>query len=542
MGNLTFIGGALSADQTSILITGTDEPSDVGMQIQIFDNSVQVATATVDSSGDWTATVATSASGADVYTAQFTANGNVNDSNGLVVERSASATFDGYNPVAQLTGSGDVLSIASPNAIVTAGGNGQNATTTDLIQQFFTSAHIYRLNPNTLTVLDNSRVDVWMDFFTATLGNNDNYGVAGYVESVVVNGAGDNVWIAKNEEDSITSVNGWNSIDLHVTVLDGTRANVEGNAISVAIGNSDNCGTYGTGNTIAAHGIGDGVWAGGNGQDAAITDFVDGTGSTGLVVTELNGSRIDVTGDGVTAYLGFSQDNFGIYGSAETVIAAPGPISSQTLYNINIWIGGNGQNAAVTDQAYVGAPNSLTSNLTVLDNSRVDVSGWDVATTIGNNDNFGAYGLVQSVVATGTGDNIWIGGNGVNAAAADTVTLQHGGNVTLLDSSWVSVAGQGAAVQLGVGDTLNLSGTGEAVTFGQQIGSATLAGFDTSDQVTLQKSSFGSQAAGFDYWAYLMGHATAAGGDTTITLDANDSIVLKGVTLSAANQSQFHFA
>ena len=542
MTELIFVGGALSADQTSVLITGTDTPDDVGLQIQILDNSVQVATAKVDSSGDWTATVPTSASGSDVYTAQATVNGQLSPPMyGLVVLRSASGSFDGPNPIAYLTGSGDTLSIASPNAIVTAGGNGQNATTTDLIQQFYTPAHVYRTNPSTLSVLDNSRVDVWMDFFTATLGNDDNYGVAGMGESVVVNGAGDNVWIATTEADSITFVNGWNSTGLQVTLLDKDRANVDGNAISIALGNGANCGVYGTNDIVTPIGSSDNIWIGGNGPNAATTDFVNAAGATGLVVNVLGNSRVDVTGDGVTANLDNSSDNFGIYGSAETVIVAPtSPYASNT--NINLWIGGNGQVAAVTDQAYVGPEYPLEVNVTALDNSRVDVSGSNVTATVGSNDNFGTYGQGEAVVATGTGDDIWIGGTGPNATAADTVTLQQGGTVIVLDSSWVEVSGAGAFVQMGASDTLTLGSEGTAVTFGATIGQATLAGFDTSDQVTLQKSSFGSQAAGFDYWAYLMGHATAAGGDTTITLDANDSIVLKGVTLSAANQSQFHFA
>ncbi|WP_428334201.1 beta strand repeat-containing protein [Novosphingobium sp.] len=156
----------------------------------------------------------------------------------------------------------------------------------------------------------------------------------------------------------------------------------------------------------------------------------------------------------------------------------------------------------------------------------------------------------KAVTSTVAGHTEIIGGNGMNAASPDAVTLTNGGTVNVLTNSNVSVVGNGVTIKAAASDTLNILGSSDSltlvgsdsVTFAQAIGHATLAGWTSTDQITLNKASFGAQAAGFNYWAHLLGSATSSGGNTTIMIDANDSIVLKGVTLTAANASQFHFA
>jgi hypothetical protein len=177
--------------------------------------------------------------------------------------------------------------------------------------------------------------------------------------------------------------------------------------------------------------------------------------------------------------------------------------------------------------------------------------------TVATNDGSGTTtaDLVTGAVTTKTvqvttgGQTETIGANGMTCANADAISFTKGGTVDVLTNSNVSVAGNGVTIKAGASDMLAILGTGDsvtlggsdAVTFATAIGHATLAGFVATDQITLSKASFGAQAAGFNYWAHLLGQAASSGGNTTITIDANDSIVLKGVTLSAANQSQFHF-
>lgn len=313
-----------------------------------------------------------------------------------------------------------------------------------------------------------------------------------------------------------------------VTEAYGSRVDVSGNGVAVTMGNSDLLGLFGSGDSASAQGTGENVWVGSNGQGAAASDRVNLV--DGGTITEVDGSRVDVSGTGVVVRTG-NLDNLGIYGVGE-VVDANGA-------GDNVWIGGNGQGAAVTDLVNALAASSIS--VTALDNSRVDIWGGGVNAFAGNADNLGVSGSSESVTVSGAGDNIWIGGNGASASVVDAVTLQHGGAVHVADASRVSVAGAGAAVQLGAGDNLSLAGTGEALSFGSAIGHASVSGFGSGDQVALQKSSFGTVAQGFNYWAFLLGHSAASGGDTTITIDASDTIVLKGVTLSSANQGQFSF-
>ncbi len=210
-----------------------------------------------------------------------------------------------------------------------------------------------------------------------------------------------------------------------------------------------------------------------------------------------------------------------------------------------MWVGENGQfTSAIDSVTFAGGG---TAN--ILDYSRVNVTGSGEVVNVGNDDSVGAIGATETVNVNGTNSAVWIGGNGQAASAADAISFGSGGTANVLANSNVSVAGNGVSVNLAVtaavallgqSDTLALSGT-DNFSFATAIGHATISGFDSSDQISLSKACFGAQANGFDYWAHLLADATVSGGNTTITLDGSDSIVIQNYTLTAANQSQFHF-
>jgi len=194
----------------------------------------------------------------------------------------------------------------------------------------------------------------------------------------------------------------------------------------------------------------------------------------------------------------------------------------------------------------------------VLDNSRIDIAGSGLSVSLGTNISAGLVGSGDTVYAPGTGDAVWIGGNGQYASAAndDHLTFTTSGSVDVLDNSRIDIAGSGLSVSLGTnisaglagsGDTINFSGTGDAVwvsgsnesfLFGLTLGHDTIYGYVASgngaDQVSINHTIFAD-------WAQLLGAAVQSGGDTIITADANDTITLKNTLVGNLQQANFHF-
>ena len=67
-----------------------------------------------------------------------------------------------------------------------------------------------------------------------------------------------------------------------------------------------------------------------------------------------------------------------------------------------------------------------------------------------------------------------------------------------------------------------------------------MRGFTCTAPALFGGAIFPGAATGFDYWAYLLGHATVTGGNTNITI-GSDTLVLQNYSLTAANKGQFHF-
>jgi hypothetical protein len=97
---------------------------------------------------------------------------------------------------------------------------------------------------------------------------------------------------------------------------------------------------------------------------------------------------------------------------------------------------------------------------------------------------------------------------------------------------------------VGSGDTINLignnsvtaNGGSDAFVFQPAIGQNTISGFNSSDTMQFSASDFADFTA-------LLDHMSQSGADnTSISLDANDTVSLIGVTPANLVASQFHFA
>ena len=420
-------------------------------------------------------------------------------------------------PVVALAGAGQVLVLA-PGQTFNLSGNGAGSATV--------SGAAGNVN------LAGVGATVTGDHHTVTAsGNGLALTVTGAADTLAATGTGDTITVGGNGAgaavaDLVALAQGGT-----VHVADGSRVDIYGNGAVIALGAGDAAGIQGSGISVAIAGAGSEIWIGGNGALAAVADTVSLTHGGNVHVSD--NARVDVYGDHALLLVG-NGDEVGLAGGAATInVSGTGS---------EVWIGGNGALASVAD----GIGLAQGGHVHIADASRVDIYGNDAVVFAGSDDEIGILGAAATVAVSGTGSEVWIGGNGGNAAVADSVSLAHGGHVHVADASRVDIYGNDAAVYMGAGDMIGLAGNNDAISFGTAIGHAMVWAANASDHFTLSQSSFagvgGGPGTSFDYWAYLLGHATVAGGDTTITIDNTDSIVLKGFALSAGSQSQFSFA
>ena len=143
--------------------------------------------------------------------------------------------------------------------------------------------------------------------------------------------------------------------------------------------------------------------------------------------------------------------------------------------------------------------------------------------------------------------NVDGGGNTINitGGTANSVRLSdtngkadsvNGSNSTVtLNSAQATIRGNSDTISFAGNNTVTASGNSDAFIFSPVIGKTTVSGWNSTDTMQLVKADFAS-------WNALLSHTKQAGADTLISLDAADTITLKGVTASSLKQSQFHFA
>ena len=535
--SITIGGGGTGAANADTVTFATSGSVDVGDNANVTLNGAQ---ATISTGANDIVTVNTALGGLAIHGANTvaTVGGQVTVSFGAAgstvnvrdgAHLSISCNRDTIN-----AGSNDILDITNLSSwvgdTVNVSGSGTQVKVGNY-RTFNTPITVLFAAGGTVNLYDGSLVAVTGDNVTAQLGSNDGVSLTGGAASIAATGTGDSITVGGNGAgaavaDVVTLAQGGT-----VQVADKTRVDIYGNGAVITLGAGDEAGIQGSSIAVATSGAGSEIWIGGNGALAAVADTV--ALAQGGSVHVGDASRVDVFGDGAVTVVG-TGDEVGVQGSAATVYV--------TGTGSEVWIGPNGALAPVADSVIL----SHGASVHMADGARVDVYGDHALVLAGTGDEIGLRGSAATVAVSGTGSEVWIGGNGELAAVADAVSLAQGGHVHVADASRVDVYGNGAAVFMGASDMIGLAGNNDAINFGTAIGHAMVWAANPSDHFTLSQSSFagvgGGPGTSFDYWAYLLGHATVAGGDTTITIDNTDSIVLKGFALSAGSQSQFSFA
>lgn len=211
-----------------------------------------------------------------------------------------------------------------------------------------------------------------------------------------------------------------------------------------------------------------------------------------------------------------SNDILGLFGSGNHIIA--------TGAGDSVWMGSNGQlatGAAIdTINFYQGG------YLYEMGSSNVTLVGSHVNVTVNDWDTLTASGSALHFTASGPGEIISIGGNGVYASDGNDEigTFATGGTLNVFAHSRVDVTGSNVKATLAGDDTLGLYGAGETVTstgtrnyvwIGQNGQNATGANIDN---VTL--------AQGGTMFVLAHSNINVSGSHLAITLTSNDTLTL----------------
>lgn len=258
------------------------------------------------------------------------------------------------NSQLQVTGSGDHIIANNPGDTITIGGNGSGGTGA-------LNDDVHGIGA-TVTILNNSNVNVYDTNAKITAGLNDNFGAYGSGLTVTA-GTGSNVWVGTNGALS----SGANTDIVYgtpgtVTIANNSNVTVNASNVNVVGGTQDTFGVSGSNNKVTAQ-AGDSVWIGGNGQNAAAT-AIDVLHATGATVTINDNSRVDIYDSNATIY-GGANDNFGAYGAGLTV---------KGTATDNVWAGGNGETGALTT-IYGAANVAIQDNSHVVDYGAVTIVG-----------------------------------------------------------------------------------------------------------------------------------------------------------------------
>ncbi|WP_298355284.1 DUF4214 domain-containing protein [Rhodoblastus sp.] len=135
----------------------------------------------------------------------------------------------------------------------------------------------------------------------------------------------------------------------------------------------------------------------------------------------------------------------------------------------------------------------------------------------------------DNVNLSGSGDAVWLyntSGNWDNVNGSNSAIY--------INAAQATVNGSSDNINLSGGSAVSLNGGSDALIFQPALGQNTIWGFSSTDTIQLSKTDFAS-------WSALLSHMSQSGSDTIITLDASDTITLKGVTASNLTQSEFRF-
>ena len=217
-----------------------------------------------------------------------------------------------------------------------------------------------------------------------------------------------------------------------------------------------------------------------------------------------------------------SDDILTLLGSSEHVVA----------YGAHdfVTLGSNGQSA--TGAAVDNVRFYQAGSLSEANGSNVALVGSHVHATLGSSDTLSASGAAITFAATGAGDIVNIGGNGVNASNADedVGTFAAGGAVNLIANSRVDVTGSKVTATLAGDDTFGLYGSGETITG---------AGATTKSYVWVGQN--GQDASGADLDLVTLTHGgtifelvgsniDVVGSHIAVTMTSDDTLTLLPIT------------
>jgi hypothetical protein len=126
----------------------------------------------------------------------------------------------------------------------------------------------------------------------------------------------------------------------------------------------------------------------------------------------------------------------------------------------------------------------------------------------------------------GSGANITASNGDRLTASSDTINVAA--------NSTATITGNNNMMNAGSSDTLTASGNSDMFVFQPAFDQDVINGFNSTDSMQFSASDFAN-------WSALLSHVSQSGSNTVITLDASDTITLKGVTASSLQSSQFSF-
>jgi trimeric autotransporter adhesin len=378
-------------------------------------------------------------------------------------------------------------------------------------------------NLENLTLTGANAVDGTGNTLANTINGNsaDNILNGGTGADTLIGGLGNDTYFVDNIGDITTEIAGqgidtvqssisWTlGVSIENLTLTGTAAiNGTGNELSnVITGNS--------GNNILDGGLGADSMFGGAGNDTYIVDNI------GDVTNELIASGTDVVKSSITWTLGDNLENLTLTGTGN-LSGTGNNLNNVITGNVgnNVLDGGGGTDTlagGLGDDTYiVNQATGLT--LTEGANAGIDTVQSSVTWTLAAN--FENLTLTGTTAINGTGnavDNILIGNSGVN-------TLNGGaGNDQLTGGAGNDILTGGIG-----NDTFNFSAG-----FGKDVITDFIAGLGATDILHL------TLGTAFDTYAEVMAAATQVGTDVVITIDANNSITLQHVLMTALVADDF---
>ena len=232
------------------------------------------------------------------------------------------------------------------------------------------------------------------------------------------------------------------------------------------------------------------------------------------------GAALTLTGNSDTVAIN-GAGNLTLTGRAETVNAngagALIDIKGGQITTVTTQGGMLGQTITTTTNES-NTVNASNATIIVEDTSLITINGNNNTITQKSNDNVTVNGTGNTLNVAGTSD--------IAAISSSTVNIASGSGLTL--------TGNNDTITVGANSNVTISGSNDTFVFHPNFGKDTITGFNSTDAMRFDSAVFAD-------WAHLLAKTSQSGADTIITLDAADTITLKGVTASNLNQSQFQF-